>query len=260
MARAAATVALLWAMAMARPSHGQEGWSWGDVAIPGREPATAELRSLGEKIYGEACCYCHGPSGRGDGSGAKYLAAKPANFTVGKFKVRSTPTGELPRDEDLFRTLTVGFPDYGMPRFAYLSVRERWALVSFVKAFSAAFDHGPAARPVELGGAPAKSPELMQQGEKLYADLGCGTCHGREGRGDGPSGAFLRDSAGRATSARDLTVGARAFKGGATARDITRTMVTGLTGSAMPAYEDLDPQMAWAISYYVESLAESGGR
>ena len=241
-------------------SWGQAGWTWGGIGISKKGAETPQLKRLGKDVYQQACFYCHGPAGKGDGMAARYLATKPRDFTSGLFKVRTTPTGVPPRDEDLFRTITAGFPEYGMPRFAYLSAHERWGLVSYIKNFSKAFEGSPNRQPIELGAAPAQTPELLELGKQLYIDAGCAMCHGNQGRGDGPSAYDLKDTQDRPVVPRDFILGDRAFKGGSSARDITRTLLTGLAGSAMPAYgEVLEMEQAWAIGYYVEALAKGTG-
>src|SRR5690242_1819308 len=52
--------------------------------------------------YRRYCAGCHGNLGDGEGENAVWLDPKPRNFTLATFKCRSTPTGTLPTDEDLF--------------------------------------------------------------------------------------------------------------------------------------------------------------
>src|SRR2546430_8550968 len=82
----------------------------------GADPATA--------VYNHACAWCHGKDGRGDGPAAfsinKYLSPRPRDFTRGQVKLRSTPSGQLPTDDDLLRTLERGIPGY-MPSFGGLT-------------------------------------------------------------------------------------------------------------------------------------------
>jgi high-affinity iron transporter len=81
----------------------------------------------------------------------------------------------------------------------------------------------------------------------MYVDAGCGNCHGDEGRGDGSSAKSL------SMPPANLTL--RPFKNGSTAKDIVRTLVTGLDGTPMPSYHlMLDDADFWALAYYVESL------
>jgi YHS domain-containing protein len=63
---------------------------------------------LGERIYQENCVACHGVKGDGKGLEAQRLKTKPRGFTSGIYKFRSTPSGSLPLDQDIFRTVTQG--------------------------------------------------------------------------------------------------------------------------------------------------------
>jgi cytochrome c553 len=58
--------------------------------------------------YRRYCVGCHGELGDGEGENAQWLEPKPRNFTLGIFKCRSTTTGTLPLDSDLFDTIGRG--------------------------------------------------------------------------------------------------------------------------------------------------------
>ena len=96
----------------------------------------AALLKHGKELYQRECAACHGVKGDGEGPGAYILSQSPRNLELGVFKMRSTPTGQNPTDEDLFNTITHGIAGpFGamMPSFASLSVRDRQALVAAVK-------------------------------------------------------------------------------------------------------------------------------
>ena len=63
--------------------------------------------------------------------GAIMLAA-PAivGGTAGVYKFRSTMSGQLPTDDDLFRTITLGIAGTSMDHYAVLPERDRRALVA----------------------------------------------------------------------------------------------------------------------------------
>lgn len=103
------------------------------------------------------------------------------------------------------------------------------------------------------------SLQLVGKGREVYEKAGCGECHGRTGRGDGPSAGQLKDEWGNPIRPADLT--RRPFKGGSTPRDLFRTLITGLGGTPMPSYRDaLTDEELWALVYYVDSLAPRGVR
>ena len=47
------------------------------------------------------------------------------------------------------------------------------------------------------------------------------------------------------------------MKGGSTAQDVYRTLVVGIGGTPMPAYDFLTDEEAWALTYFTLSLAQS---
>ena len=62
----------------------------------------------GEEVYQKRCSQCHGESGAADGAAATrgYPRPRPfANNTM--FKIRTTPVGALPTDDDLFNIIVV---------------------------------------------------------------------------------------------------------------------------------------------------------
>src|SRR6202171_1159882 len=63
----------------------------------------------GKELYSRYCWGCHGPHGDGNGENAPYLNILPRNFVAAKFKCRSTPSGTLPTDQDLFDAIKRGF-------------------------------------------------------------------------------------------------------------------------------------------------------
>ena len=92
-------------------------------------PASTSTPALsaetGARLYAALCSSCHGGEGRGDTPLAGDLSPVPADFTRCNFKVRSTPSGSLPRREDLQRTVAVGIPGSAMPSFGSLVPGER---------------------------------------------------------------------------------------------------------------------------------------
>ena len=238
-----------------RPEHWME-------ALEPKRPKTPELVARGQEIYEEVCFLCHGPEGEGDGKVAQFLVTKPRDFTTGKFKVRTTATGFLPTEEDLFRTITTGFPEYGMPSFYFLSPEERWGLVYYLQQFDPRFtDEEFLGDPLRIERGPGRTQALLRRGKEEFAEAGCVKCHGEEGRGDGPSAPTLEDEWGQRAYALDFTQGKKMFKGGGRGEDIFRTLMAGMMGTPMPSYEHAfqgNIEGLWALAYYVEELARQG--
>lgn len=85
----------------------------------------------GHRLYQENCALCHGMSGYGDGPVAGDLKPRPADLTA---KHAGDHTAG-----DLFWWLSHGVRDTAMPGYgAALSSEERWDLVNFMRALSAA--------------------------------------------------------------------------------------------------------------------------
>ena len=82
-------------------------------------PTTPALVEQGQEIYFRRCSFCHGLLGDGEGPAAEFLDPRPRDFTLGTFKFRTTQSGELPTDADLFRTVSRGLPGTGMQAFDY---------------------------------------------------------------------------------------------------------------------------------------------
>lgn len=217
-------------------------------------PLTPAQVAQGRATFERECKACHGARGDGQGPGAKLLTPKPRDFTSGVFKLRSTPSGTVPTDDDLFRTITQGIPGSTMPSFAEVPERERWGLVAVVKSFARIAKTPP---PVRVPPEPTPSPALVEKGRAVYVDLKCTNCHGADGRGDGPSALTLKSDDGVRTWAPDLTRGS--FKGGSTPRDLYLRIATGIDGTPMPSYADqASPDEIWALVHYLRSLTSPG--
>jgi mono/diheme cytochrome c family protein len=238
------------------------------VVIAGGVAQADDLAS-GRLLYDRYCAGCHGTMGNGAGPAAPMLLTKPRDFTKGVFKFRSTPAGTLPTDADLFRTITRGVNRTSMPEWVLLPDRERWALVAVVKSFYPDWAAQGAGTPIPIEAAPAdlESAERVARGRVVFETLECGTCHGPEGRGDGPSAKTLApDTWGNPQKPFNFTKGK--LKSGGDPEDVYRTFMTGLNGTAMPSYRDIfaepdgeyiKPGDAWNLVAYVRSLRVEGG-
>lgn len=202
----------------------------GDAASPMQE----QLLEKGENIYLKACAACHGDRGDGAGTAAAYLEPKPRDFTSGMYKFRTTPSGELPTDADLMRTLEMGVPGTQMPPWKnVLTLQERKAVIAYIKAYSPDFQSDvPAA--IVIPEPPASTAESIAEGKMVYMTMECWSCHGGKGRGDGKAGATLNDDWGRKILPWNLT--SAYYKSGNDPKSLYRTFTTGLNGTPMPAY------------------------
>ena len=108
--------------------------------VPPIDPATVmtpnpELLSRGQALYAQTCASCHGPKGEGNGPAGRGLNPPPRNFT----QQAGWQIG--PRIENIYKTLEEGIKGSSMVSYAYLSKRDRMALVHYVRSLGS-FDHG----------------------------------------------------------------------------------------------------------------------
>ena len=230
------------------------------VRAQGPDLGTEAQRESGKKLYLKYCSQCHGETGDGEGYATPHLLPKPRNFTSGKFKVRTTPTGALPTQQDLVNIIRRGMPYTSMPAWPNLADQEVSDLAYFIKSLSPDFANPEIVpQPVPLPSAPNSTKESVEAGKKLYEETGCIRCHGSLGRGDGPSASTLIDDWGYPIRAANLSQ-SWTFRGGASREDIFRTMTTGFNGTPMPGFLDaLTPEQRWAITDYIVSLSGSDG-
>ncbi|HSB80067.1 MAG TPA: c-type cytochrome, partial [Candidatus Methylomirabilis sp.] len=223
------------------------------------DPARAEAQQAGDPASGKAvfekkCALCHGAEGKGDGPGAATLDPKPRDFTKGLYKIRTTASGQSPTDADLFRVITEGMIGTSMPGWKVLPEKDRWDLVAYLKTFAPdKFKEPP--KPPDFPKEVASSKESLARGKEMFEAIECNKCHGKAGRGDGPSAPDLKDDWGNPIRPANLTK-PWTFRGGGSARDIATRLVTGLMGTPMPSFIDSveKPEDIWHLANYVKSL------
>jgi cytochrome c553 len=96
-----------------------------DVVTSAKPAASEATLARGRELFAYNCAHCHGERGEGDGYGAPFLVPQPRNFVTAKYKFRTTASGELPTDEDLFRTDLARRDGHGNAALAVLAERRR---------------------------------------------------------------------------------------------------------------------------------------
>jgi len=218
----------------------------------------------GREIYFNACAACHGMRGDGNGPAAKGFDPAPRNFRRGVYKFRTTVSGVLPIDEDLERTVREGVPGTEMPRWKnVLSEGDIKAVVQYIKTFSPWFEDEyslplpedileiPATRPFE------SSLTSIAAGRQLYIEQDCVKCHGENGAGDGTQSDLLVDDWDVPIRAANLT--RPYFKNGKRDQDIYRVFTSAISGTPMPAFDDLSEEQRWQLVDYVQALEQEKG-
>ena len=229
-------------------------------------PATEELLAEGQVIYFRRCSFCHGLLGDGEGPAAEFLDPRPRDFTLGTFKFRTTESGELPTDEDIFRTVSRGLPGTAMQAFDDdlikngLSEDQRWAVIAYIQSFAPEFDD-PELDPVATNKVvalpaerPAYSDDLVAKGKKVFERAKCWECHGKLGRGDGQKSFDRKDDWGFPIRIRNVTHPWK-IKAGSEVEDIYMRFSTGISGTPMPSFvKALSSEERWYLANYIKSL------
>ncbi len=211
----------------------------------------------GKALYQRYCIFCHGPDGDGRGESAPYLDPKPRDFTKAVFKCRSTPSGTLPLDKDLYDTISRGVHASGMPSWKPLLRQERADLVAYIKTFSSAFQEEKPGEPVVIPAEPPASPDSVKRGAELFQSMNCWQCHGKDGRGHGPSASALTDSKGYPITPFDFSSGNR-FKCGDSDQEMFSDLVTGLDGTPMPSFATaMTADQRWDVVHYIRTFNAS---
>jgi mono/diheme cytochrome c family protein len=210
--------------------------------------------AAGKQLYYRYCWGCHGFRGDGNGENGPYLNILPRNFVAATFKCRSTPTGTLPLDQDLYNSLVRGLNNSNMPSWITLTSQNRADLIAFIKTFSPRWQTEKAGDPINVPAEPALTLQSIKHGQELFQKLECWKCHGQEGRGDGPSASTLTDSNDQPIRPYNFAAGSR-FKCGVTNSDLYKIFLTGVDGTPMPSFGDVvKPEEAWDLVHYLRTL------
>ncbi|MGP0628283.1 ethylbenzene dehydrogenase-related protein [Nitrospina sp. 32_T5] len=235
--------------------QGQSGHSHSGSAESGHSHSHGPGRSVtvGATVYKHMCIFCHGEDGNGGGKAMAYLYPWPRDFRKGVFKHRSTPTGSLPLDKDIFDTITKGIPGTAMPAWENaLTEDETWSVVEYLKTFSNRFKNETPQKPVIPGPVPPSTRESIEAGHQIFQEMRCARCHGTDLKGDGPIADSLYDIWDHRVFVYDLT-NPNTFKFGFDKEDIFMTLSTGIDGTPMKAYNHLTSKERWDLASFVHS-------
>lgn len=235
-----------------------------DKPTKAKPPATPEAVEKGKAIYFKRCSFCHGLLGDGNGPAAEFMDPRPRDFTLGTFKFRTTQSGELPTDEDLFRVVSRGLSGTGMQAFDKdvikngLSEEERWQVIYYIKTFAREFsnpDFDPYKRMVKLPSSKVSySRESIERGKEVFKKAKCWECHGMSGRGDGQKSFDRKDDWGFPIRIRNVTLPWK-IKSGTEVEDIFMRFSTGINGTPMPSFVDtLSEEDRWYLANFIKSL------
>jgi len=230
-----------------------------EVAQPAASPPVpldTAMVKRGTGVYKRYCVSCHGPHGDGRGYSAQWLDPRPRDFTSAIFKCRSTPSGSLPTNDDLLRTLRVGFYHTYMPPWEVIGDRSIRDVAEYIKTFAPKWkEEGPQA-PVVIPPEPADDQASRARGKTVWGNNQCEKCHGATGKGDGASVPTLIDDWGNHIVPYDFTK-SDSRKCGNTPADLYRTFMTGVNGTPMPSFADsMTPAEAWDLVHFLQTLRQ----
>ncbi len=210
-------------------------------------------KTIGATVYKHMCVFCHGEDGNGGGKAMAYLYPWPRDFRKGVFKHRSTPSGSLPLDGDIMRTIARGIPGTAMPAWeGALTEDEMASVVSYLKSFSKRFETEKPKKPVVPGTPPSTTKDAIEHGEQIYKEMRCARCHGTDLKGSGPMASSLYDIWDHRAFVYDLT-NPNTIKFGYEKKDIYMTLSTGLDGTPMKTYSHLTDKERWDLATFVHS-------
>jgi mono/diheme cytochrome c family protein len=93
------------------------------------------------------------------------------------------------------------------------------------------------------------------KGKEKFVQI-CASCHGPEGKGDGPAAAALIDIWKNPLTPADLSEAHH--KSGDEPTDLYRTIATGLDGTPMTAFlATLKPEEIWSLVAYIKSIEKA---
>ena len=83
----------------------------------------------GHFVFEQNCTMCHGPQRLGNGPAAATLNPHPRNLVKGHWHSKGDSIA-------LFKVLQKGIPGSAMPSWKALPVKDRWALVQFIRSIT----------------------------------------------------------------------------------------------------------------------------
>ncbi len=247
----------------------------GETQIGGTQAGSTPI---GQALYARHCAGCHGEQGDGLGIAATYLYPKPRDFGS-SFRIVSS-AGRNPSRDDIHAVLLRGMPGSSMPPWAHLSQSDRDLLVDEVfrlrhealgrlfvqqwiedgedpddidedeKADFVASRMDPG-EPLAIPEIPEPDEGSIARGKETFFKLGCHSCHGETGKGDGQQ--QMVNIEGFPTRPRDFTLGI--FKGNNDPASLYLRVAIGMPGGSMPATSQATPEEAVDLTQFILSLS-----
>ena len=196
--------------------------------------------------------------GDGNGENAVWLRSQAARLHLATFKCRSTPTGTLPTDQDLFNTIARGLTNSNMPIWNTFTKQQRADLVAYIKTFSPRWEKEKAGDPIKIPAEPAVTMESICSRQELCSrSWSAGSVTARKEKATVRRlqlSPIARISPfGRINFARaGMTPASSAVS---TNQDIYKIFMTGVDGTPMPSFADMiQPNDAWDLVHFLRTL------
>ncbi len=269
--------AVCWTQALAEASENEKPAAAGKYPAFGTAQPQAVLEQ-GKKVYTTYCVGCHGVQGDGNGPASPHLDPKPRNFTLAQFRFASRPSGELPTDEDLFRTVTEGLRGTSMPGWPLVPEADRRAVIAYIKTFAKdRWENASSSAPTVIADDPyygQDKSDAVKRGESVYHGIAqCYSCHAGylepekinqaravfnmgdlEGyRTDLGRSRVIQNEDGTSIKPPDFTWDR--LKRGTDERTLYHVIGNGIGGVAMPTWKGVfSEEDLWSLVYYVRHL------
>jgi mono/diheme cytochrome c family protein len=185
--------------------------------------ASATAPADGRMIFLRDCAHCHGP--RGDGISPNMRTLHPAPFDLTAFELAGGFIERVVRD---------GYPGSDMPGWKLGTDDE----VRAVSAYTAGLGRSDVLAPEESYAPPEA---LREAGRRIYT-AHCVTCHGEQGRGDGPDAEKHLPRPASFAEMRPAYSAAR------------RIIQDGVKGTDMPSWPLLTAPEIQAVTFYIRTL------
>ena len=201
----------------------------------------------GGTLYTKHCFFCHGDLLDGSGVFGKSFFPAPADFT------RLDSILSRPQAYTFWRIMKggQGLPEKyepwnsAMPAWEdTLSTKDVWKIITYIYE-TAGQRHAK----------PGKAePASLERGEKIYHEK-CAYCHGKTGKGDGPSADFSMPQPRNLTKGH-IKIRSTSFGKIPTDEDLFNTITRGMQGTTMPGWGHLPENDRWSLVLYVKSLSK----
>lgn len=182
---------------------------------PGRD----HLFARGRTLFAQNCAGCHGANGDGNGLAASGLSPKPTNLRQHRFSTQG-----------LAHILWNGVAGSAMPAWRDLPISDLASLTTYVQSL-----HDTS---VDVNQVPAS---VLARGAAIYAS-NCLSCHGAQGKGNGPVGMTLLPRPANFTGMQPDTA------------RVIQALNEGIAGTSMSPWPGLASSDKKAVSAFLRTL------